>query len=61
MKQQITKWIERYRFAVDCQTIAPCSVSFVAGGITVIAPNEQTAKAIKELPAGGVVVSITTK
>ena len=58
LKQQITKWIEQYRWAVDSQTIAPCSVSFAGSSITVLCPNEQTAKDIKELPAGGVVVSI---
>ena len=55
---KVAKWIDRYRFAVDSLQILPCKVSFAAGGITVVCPNEQTAKDIKELPAGGVVVSI---
>ena len=60
LKQQITKWIERYRWAVDSLQILPCSVSFVAGGITVLCPNAQTAAAVGALPNYGVPVTVST-
>lgn len=59
--KNIKHWIEQYRWAVDNRQLLPCSVSFVAGGVLVIAPNEQTAKELKELPAVGLVVTIKTK